>query len=81
MWLAFIKISDKATFKEYYGFSWSIDEYKGPQIIVHGGANVGFRSSYARFVDDGLSIIILTNTDKVNPRVIVNALADYYFRK
>lgn len=33
------------------------------------------------FANDGLSIIILTNTDEANPRVIANALADYYFRK
>ena len=81
LWQPFIKTSDKATLKEYYGFGWSIDEYKGHKLIGHGGANVGFRSVFTRFVNDGLSIIILTNTDEANPRVIANALADYYFRK
>jgi len=81
LWQPFIKTSDKADSKEYYGFGWAIDEYNGHKLIVHGGANIGFRSVYARFVDDGLSIIILTNTDEANPRGIANALADYYFRK
>ncbi len=81
LWQPFIKTSDKADSKEYYGFGWAIDEYNGHKLIVHGGANIGFRSVFARFVNDGLSIIILTNTDEANPDVIANALADYYFRK
>jgi D-alanyl-D-alanine carboxypeptidase len=81
LWQPFIKTSDKAMEKEYYGFGWAIDEYKGRKLIVHNGANIGFRSVFARFVNDGLSIIILTNTDEANPRAIANALADYYFRK
>lgn len=81
LWQPFIKTSDKAESKEHYGFGWVIDEYKGHKLIIHGGANIGFRSVFARFVNDGLSIIILTNTDEANPRVIANALADYYFRK
>lgn len=81
LWQPFIKTSDKADSKEYYGFGWAIDEYNGHKLVVHGGANTGFRSVFARFVNDGLSIIILTNTDEANPRAIANALADYYFRK
>ncbi|HTE27289.1 serine hydrolase domain-containing protein [Flavitalea sp.] len=81
LWQPFIKTSDNVDSKEHYGFGWTIDEYRGHKLIVHGGANLGFRSVFARFVNDGLSIIILTNTDEANPRAIANALADYYFRK
>ena len=81
LWQPFIKTSDKADSYEYYGFGWFVDEYKGHKLIQHGGANIGFRSVFANFVNDGLSIIILTNTDEANPRIIANALADYYFRK
>lgn len=81
LWQPFIKTSDAAGSKEYYGFGWMIDEYKGHKLIVHGGSNIGFRSVFAQFVNDGVSIIILTNTDEANPRAIANALADYYFRK
>ena len=81
LWQPFIKTSNKVDSKEYYGFGWAIDEYNGHKLIVHNGSNIGFRSVFARFVNEGLSIIILTNTDEANPRAIANALADYYFRK
>lgn len=81
LWSPFIKMSDKQTSKEFYGFGWAIDEYKGHKIVVHGGSNPGFRSVVIRFVDDNLSIIILTNTSEANPHAIGFSLADYYFRK
>ena len=81
LWQPFIKTSDNATSKEYYGFGWAINEVNGRKVVQHGGSNIGFRSYYTRFVSDGLSIIIMTNTDEANPAAIVRALSDYYFRK
>ena len=81
LWQPFIKTSDNATSKEYYGFGWAINELNGRKVVQHGGSNIGFRSYYTRFVSDGLSIIIMTNTDEANPAAIVRALSDYYFRK
>jgi CubicO group peptidase (beta-lactamase class C family) len=80
LWNPFIKVSDKPESKTFYGFGWFVDEYKGHQLVMHGGANTGFRSYYGRFINDGLSIIIMTNTDEANPGAIALALADYYFR-
>jgi len=81
LWQPFIKTSDNPTSKEHYGFGWVIDELNGRKVVEHGGSNIGFRSYYARFVNDGLSIIIMTNTDEANPASIVRALSEYYFRK
>ena len=81
LWQPFIKTSDNTASKEYYGFGWVIDELNGRKVIEHGGSNIGFRSYYARFVNDGLSIIIMTNTDEANPGAIMKALSEYYFRK
>ena len=80
LWQPFVKTSDNPSSKEYYGFGWLIDELNGRKVIEHGGSNVGFRSYYARFVNDGLSIIIMTNTDEAVPAAIVKALSDHYFR-
>jgi CubicO group peptidase (beta-lactamase class C family) len=80
LWKPFIKTSDNPAAKEYYGFGWEIDEYKGRKLVSHDGANIGFRSVYSRFVDDGLSIIIMTNTNEAEPISIARALADHYFR-
>ena len=80
LWKPFIKTSDKPESKAYYAFGWIVDERNGHKVIEHGGANIGFRSYYSRFVNDDLSIIILTNTDEANPALIVSALSEYYFR-
>jgi len=80
LWQPFIKTSDNPASKEYYGFGWIVGELNGRKTISHGGANVGFRSYYTRFVNDGLSIIIMTNTDDANPGAVVRALSEYYFR-
>ncbi len=81
LWQPYIKTSDDVNSKEYYGFGWEINEYNGHKYIVHDGANTGFRSDFARYVNDGISIIILTNTDEADPQLVVNALVDYYFKK
>lgn len=81
LWQPFIKTSNKPESKAYYGFGWIIDEGNGHKVIEHGGANVGFRSHYSRFVNDDLSIIIMTNTEEANPGAIVRALSAYYFRR
>jgi D-alanyl-D-alanine carboxypeptidase len=81
LWQPFIKMSDKPESKEFYGFGWAIDEYKGHKIVVHGGSNPGFRSVVIRFVNDDFSIIILANTSEANPHAIAFAIVDYYFRK
>ena len=81
LWQPFIKTSGNSASKEYYGFGWAINELNGRKVVEHGGSNIGFRSFYARFVNDGLSIIIMTNTDEANPAAIVRALSEYYFRK
>jgi len=80
LWQPVIKTTDDLSSKAYYGFGWMIDERNGHKVIEHGGANVGFRSYYTRFVNDDLTIIIMTNTDEANPGAIVRALSDYYFR-
>lgn len=81
LWQPFVKMDDKSESKEYYGFGWAMDEYKGRKIVVHGGSNPGFKSVYMRFVNEDLSIIILANTSQANPHMIGFALADYYLRK
>lgn len=81
LWKPFVATSAKAGSKSFYGFGWMIDELNGHKSIAHSGSNIGFKSYYSRFPDDGLSIIILTNENDANPAIIVNELAGYYFRK
>jgi CubicO group peptidase (beta-lactamase class C family) len=80
LWTPFIKTSTEADSKTYYGFGWMTDEYKGHQVIGHGGSNTGFRTQYSRFDDDKLSIIVLINTNGADPNKVVKKLADYLLR-
>ena len=81
LWQPFIKTSADINSMANYGFGWFIDERNGHKVIHHGGANLGFRSFYARFVNDDLSIIVMTNTEEAKPETIVGVLSEYYFRK
>jgi D-alanyl-D-alanine carboxypeptidase len=44
-----------------YGFGWFIEKYRARRNILHGGGTPGFSSTMHRFVDDKISVIILTN--------------------
>lgn len=46
-----------------YGFGWQISKRNGHRLIAHGGGIPGFSTQIARFVDDRLTVIVLTNLD------------------
>ena len=47
-----------------YGFGWIMDQFEGRKMIGHGGSTSGFSASCQRFVEDGVTVILLTNTDE-----------------
>jgi D-alanyl-D-alanine carboxypeptidase len=63
MWTQF-KLNDGTS--SVYGLGWRVEEISGRKRIGHGGSLNGFKSFYARFVDDGLTIIVLTNLEQVD---------------
>ena len=53
-----------------YGFGWFIDSYHGHRLVQHSGGTPGFSSVIYRFIDDKLTIIVLTNhSDMIMDRV------------
>jgi D-alanyl-D-alanine carboxypeptidase len=44
-----------------YGFGWFVDKFHGHRLVQHSGGTPGFSSLIYRFIDDKLTIIILTN--------------------
>ena len=44
-----------------YGFGWSVSDRLGHTAVHHGGSWVGFRAVIARFVDDGLTVVVVPN--------------------
>lgn len=81
LWQPVIATSTEPDNQAFYGLGWMLDTFNGHQMIWHGGSQPGFRAAYTRFVNDGLTIIIFTNTDEAKPQDIVKELAAYYFRK
>jgi CubicO group peptidase (beta-lactamase class C family) len=61
MWTP-VKLEGGATPAFNYGFGWFLDTYRGHRVISHGGVTPGFSSSITRFVDDKLTVILLTNS-------------------
>lgn len=61
-----------------YGFGWELGTVNGHQRVQHGGSLPGFRSTIARYVDDKLTVIVLTNGDSANPGLIALGIAEAY---
>jgi D-alanyl-D-alanine carboxypeptidase len=62
-----------------YGFGWGIAVIRGRRCLSHTGANVtGFGSAICRFVDDRLTVIVLTNCNPVNSFEIAQRIARLY---
>lgn len=58
MWTP-VKLNDGKT--EKYGFGWRLDHVNGHRLVEHGGEWQGFTGFISRYVDDKLTVIILTN--------------------
>lgn len=63
-----------------YGFGWRIEQFQGHRVIGHGGATSGFSASLQRFPDDGLAVILLTNTDEQIATELARHIATFYFK-
>jgi CubicO group peptidase (beta-lactamase class C family) len=61
-----------------YGFGWRLDQRRGHRRIAHGGSWVGFRTSIARYPDESLTIVVLTNRTDGNPGSYVDRITDIY---
>ena len=61
-----------------YGFGWQLGEFRGRKRVYHGGETRGFRGAFTRFVDDGLTIIVLMNIDDVDLDSLVAGIANLY---
>lgn len=77
-------MGDENSFAENnaYGFGLVIADYKGHAIQFHTGPWVGFRAFYARFPDDGFSVVTLCNRavagkDKNNETLLELAFLEF----
>ena len=78
MWTP-VKLNDGKT--KTYGFGWNIVTTEGHKNIGHGGSTSGFSASIQRFPDDGLAVMILSNTDEEVGTTMAKKLATFFFKK
>ncbi len=77
MWTPF-KAKDGAAAPYSYGFGWFINSHHGHRIIQHSGGTPGFSSAIYRFVDDKLTVIILTNhADRIVDQLAIDIAGIY----
>lgn len=58
-----------------YGFGWVISQINGHKLITHGGAWQGFTCSIRRYVDDNLTVVVLTNLADADPDLFAEKIA------
>jgi CubicO group peptidase (beta-lactamase class C family) len=61
-----------------YGFAWFIDRINGHRVVQHSGTWQGFRTYIARYLDDGVTVVVLTNLGDSNPAEIAHGIAGLY---
>ncbi len=61
-----------------YGFGWELGSIGSHKQINHGGALPGFRAQLSRFVDDKVTVVVLTNGDNANAGGIATGVANFY---
>jgi CubicO group peptidase (beta-lactamase class C family) len=68
-------------YKGGYGYGWGITEPFNRKLIEHNGEINGFATSIARFVDDDVVIIVLSNIQDAKPMEITQALSEIVFEE
>ena len=77
MWVP-AKINNGAAAPFSYGLGWFIDRYHSHCIVQHSGGTPGFSSVIYRFVDDRLTVIILTNhADRILDQMAIDVAGMY----
>jgi CubicO group peptidase (beta-lactamase class C family) len=62
-----------------YGFGWFLDPHQGHARNYHDGGTMGFRTTLQRFVDDHLTIVVLSNRTDLNPDELSLQVAEVLF--
>jgi CubicO group peptidase (beta-lactamase class C family) len=64
--------------KDGYGFGWVTGQRHGHRVISHDGAWQGFKTAVARYIDDQLTVVVLTNLAEAKPGEIAQHVVDIY---
>jgi CubicO group peptidase (beta-lactamase class C family) len=62
----------------HYGFGWMTGKRNGHSVVEHEGSWQGFETDITRYVDDKLTVVVLTNLAEAKPYVFANHVAEMY---
>ncbi len=65
----------------YYGLGWRIFNYRGNEIIYHGGYINGYRAEVALCPKEGIGIAVLMNSSSKLTNMCIPQFFDIYFEK
>jgi CubicO group peptidase (beta-lactamase class C family) len=77
MWTP-VKLNDGKPNPGHYGFGWEITDVHGHRLIAHQGSWQGFESQISRYVDDKLTVVVLSNLGGADPGKIAEGVAKIY---
>ncbi len=62
----------------HYGLGWSLRTVGGHRWVYHSGAVPGFVSDFMRYPEDKLSVVLLTNANPANARLLARTVATMF---
>lgn len=77
MWTV-AKLSNGQPNSDHYGFGWFIETKNGHHVVEHEGAWQGFETQISRYVDDQLTVVVLTNLADAQPEAFADRVAGMY---
>lgn len=77
MWTP-VKLNDGHPNSGHYGFGWEITNPHGHRLIGHEGSWQGFEAQISRYVDDKLTVVVLSNLGSAHPGKIAEGVAEIY---
>jgi CubicO group peptidase (beta-lactamase class C family) len=80
MWTV-ASFSDGNPNRANYGFGWFVESQNGHRVVEHDGRWQGFSTQISRYLDDGLTVVVLTNQGNCDPHLIADEVAALYLAK
>ncbi len=74
-----IVVDESADPPSYYGYGWEMTEHLGRRLIWHVGRLAGFVMMTARYPDEEVVVIVLSNVGTASPDIIAQDMAAIVF--
>jgi hypothetical protein len=74
-------LSDGKPNRAGYGFGWFVESQKGHRVVEHDGRWQGFSTQISRYLNDGITVAVLTNQVNCDPHLIADEVVAAYLAK